>query len=100
VSVLAGLLSEADMSQAELAARSGVARETINKLCTGKTATARSSVICCLAWALEVPAERLASLSYNELPLGPRSQGAVLEAGDWVADYLRTGRDPWVERAS
>ncbi len=67
------LLAEQGMSQRELSARSGVARETINRLCCGKKSLpVRGSVVVALAYALGVEPAELADFC-EVLPLGPRS---------------------------
>jgi transcriptional regulator with XRE-family HTH domain len=101
MNTLRRLLKEQRMTQSELAARSGVCREYITRLCNGSYPARRhnASTIVALAWALDVPIETLAEY-LDVLPLGPRSDGAVYGASaDWVAQ-LRRGRDPFVERAS
>jgi transcriptional regulator with XRE-family HTH domain len=101
MNTLRRLLKEQHMTQSELAARSGVCREYITRLCTGSRPAQRhnASTMVALAWALEIPVESLSE--YLEVvPLGPRSDGIVYGASaDWVKQ-LRRGRDPFVERAS
>lgn len=99
-STLADLLLDLDMSQTELAERSGVPRETINHLCRGVILKTRSSIVIALAWALDVELGVLAEY-LDSWPLGPRSAGDNYETipTDWVKE-LRRGRDPFVERAS
>lgn len=70
---LARKLAELDMTQDELARRSGVCRETINKLAGGKMLT-RASHIAALAWALACPVVELADLTDQWLPEGPRPE--------------------------
>ncbi len=95
------LLSDAEMSQTELAARSGISRETINHLCRGAVTQLRPSILIALAWGLDVEPERLAEYSDRPWPLGPRDGGKSFgtDRSDWVKE-LRRGRDPFVERAS
>jgi DNA-binding Xre family transcriptional regulator len=102
MTTLARVLAEKKMSQTELAKRSGVARETINHLCRGTVAQTRVSIVIALAWALDMSVYELADLTYDEIPLGPRSMGDAYETlpRDWVEIYRRTGADPWIERAS
>lgn len=95
-SLLARLLIEADMSQSELARRSGVTRERINHICRGRVVKIQASTIVALAWGLGIDPEELSEY-IDEVPLGPRSAGGIFESipKDWVAEY-RKGRDPFV----
>lgn len=71
-SALAKALVEDEMTQSELALRSGVSRETICKLSRNRT-KCRASLIVALAYALDLPPEALAEHCYEDLPIGPRS---------------------------
>lgn len=67
------LLQNAGMSQTELSRRSGVARETICYLASGRLdKIAFASSVAALAWGLGIPIEELAFLTDQSLPLGPR----------------------------
>lgn len=80
--VLARLLAQRKMTQEELAQRSGVARETINRLCRGRRVLVRPATVAALAWALDVPATALRELlaKPGRIPIGPRRRPHAEEA--------------------
>lgn len=76
---LARIIRSRGMSQCELATRSGVSRETICGLCTGrkKISSGHVHILAALAWALEIEVRAFADLSDAWLPFGPHGSVPV-----------------------
>lgn len=99
---LAKILRTEEMSQGELAQRSGVSREYINQLCRGRTKIEMFPLAVALAWALQVPLtdlEDVIAVPGEDWPIGPSETYIAPPSSDWVVQ-LERGHDPWIERSA